>query len=151
MAPPIGGHAGASLEVVRRLMAREVPGVPNIEFNLVDVRDVAAAHLAALTRPEAVGHRHICVSERMSFHEIAAHLASHLGPAGYRIPTRRVPDWIVHCLALFSPTFRLVKTRLGPASHYDISGTRARLDWQPRPMLRSLIDTADSLRAQNIA
>lgn len=150
LGPPIGGHAGASLEVVRRLMAREVPGVPNMGFSLVDVRDVAAAHVIALTHPAAPGHRHICVSERMTFHEIATYLAEHLAPDGYRIPTRRVPDAAVRLLALFSPTFRLVATRLGPATQYDTARARETLGWQPRPMRRSLVDTADSLRAQKI-
>ena len=150
LGPVIGGQASASLEIVRRLMAREVPGVPNIGFSLVDVRDVAAAHVTALIHTDAPGNRFICVAESMTFREIARHLADYLAPQGYKIPTRPVPDWLVHFLALFSPTFKLVATRLGPATAFDTRAARTRLDWQPRSMVQSLFDTADSLGAQNI-
>lgn len=151
LGPVIGGHASASLEIVRRLMAREVPGVPNMGFSLVDVRDIAAAHVTALTHDNAPGSRYICVAESMTFHEIARHLADYLEPKGYKIPTRPVPDWLVRALALFSPTFRLVATRLGPATQFDTGQVRTRLDWQPLSMLQSLQDTADSLIEQKIA
>ena len=40
-------------------------------MNVVDVRDVAQAHLHALTVPEAAGHRHIVSTKSMWFKEIA--------------------------------------------------------------------------------
>ena len=41
--------------------------IPNIKFVLVDVRDVADAHLKAIQNPEAAGHRFALVSESIWF------------------------------------------------------------------------------------
>ena len=145
LGPLIDADTSASHEVVRRLMAREVPGVPNIGFSLVDVRDVADAHISALETPAAPGSRYICVSELISFRDMAKMLHDHLEPRGYKIPQRPVPDWLVRLLANFSPTFKVVASRLGPSSKFNTSLTRTNLNWQPMPMHQSLLETADSL------
>lgn len=44
--------------IVRRLLAREMPALPRIGWNVVDVRDVAALHLFAMTSP-AAGQRYL--------------------------------------------------------------------------------------------
>lgn len=151
LGPVIDADTSASHEIVRRLMAREVPGLPNIGFSLVDVRDVASAHVTALTHPDAPGNRYICVAEAMSFREMARLLQSHLETQGYKIPQRPVPDWLVHFLALFSPTFQLVVTRLGPATKFDTSQVRQHFGWMPMPMAQSITETADSMIAHKIA
>lgn len=150
LGPVIDKDTSASHEIIRRLMAREVPGLPNIGFSLVDVQDVAAAHVIALTHEDAPGNRYICVTESMTFRDIARLLQSHLGTRGYKIPQRPVPDWLVHFLALFSPTFRLVVTRLGPATKFDTTQIRQQFGWSPLPMAQSITATADSLIAQKI-
>ncbi len=48
-----------------------MPLLPKLNMNVVDVRDVAAAHVNALVVPEAVGHRHIVSARPMWFKEIA--------------------------------------------------------------------------------
>ncbi len=32
-----------TIEIIRRLLTREIPAVPNIGWNIVDVRDIAAS------------------------------------------------------------------------------------------------------------
>lgn len=56
---------------VKRMMQGKMPMVPNVTFGCVDVRDVAQAHLKAMTLPEAVDKRFLLVSENKSFKEIA--------------------------------------------------------------------------------
>ena len=41
----------------RRLLQREVPMVPNLCFAMCDVRDVAGAHIKAMTSPKAPGKK----------------------------------------------------------------------------------------------
>lgn len=43
------------LQVVKRLMERAMPVVPKLNFPVVDVRDVATAHIKAMVTPEAAG------------------------------------------------------------------------------------------------
>lgn len=41
--------------VIRRLLTREIPAVPNIGWNVVDLRDIAELHILAMTSPAAAG------------------------------------------------------------------------------------------------
>ena len=59
-------------------------GAPELEFAIVDVRDVAEGHLRAGLIPEAEG-RHILVSETLSLIEMSAVLRSHFGD-GFTVP-----------------------------------------------------------------
>ena len=150
LGPLLDADTSASHEIIRRLLVRDVPGIPNIGFSLVDVRDVASAHVTALTHAAAPGKRYICVAEAMSFRDIAACLKRHVAPKGYEVIQRPAPDWLVHFLALFSPTFKLVVTRLGPATKFGTSRIRDDFDWRPMQMTRSVEETADSLIAHKI-
>ena len=58
--PPLSGAPATSMELIRRLLQREMPGVIDIGFDGVDVRDVALAHIRAMALPEAAGKRFLC-------------------------------------------------------------------------------------------
>jgi len=92
LGPLIDPDGSASIELIRKLVAREVPGCPNLGFTIVDVRDVAAAHLAAMTSPQAAGNRYLCTTEFRWVAEIAQALNQTVGQRGYRVSTRRLPD-----------------------------------------------------------
>jgi nucleoside-diphosphate-sugar epimerase len=49
LGPLLGDGYGGSLELVARLLRGEVSGLANLGFNIVDVRDLAALHLRAMT------------------------------------------------------------------------------------------------------
>lgn len=63
LGPALSADTSSSLEIVRQLMSRALPACPHIGFPIVDVRDVASAHLAAMTRPDAAGKRFICTEK----------------------------------------------------------------------------------------
>lgn len=140
--PPLGGVRNASNELVRVLIERRVPAVPRLLFPLVDVRDVADAHLRALTVPEAAGERFLLAAGEYWYED----LASDLRAAGYAVPTRVVPDWIVRTIGLFHPTVRFGAQGLGWSYRINSDKAREGLGWQPRPVHESLLDTADALR-----
>lgn len=143
--PLIDQNTSASHEVVRRLLSGEVPGIPDIGFSLVDVRDVAAAHVAALTAPEAAGNRYICVTGFMDYYEVAKQLHAHLAGTDFKVPLRRIPSWIVRLMANFNPTLKIVVPRLGQVHQFDTALIRRDLNWQPISLDTALIETVDSL------
>jgi len=55
LGPILNADSGTSGEIVRQLMVRAMPACPRVGFSCVDVRDVAGAHLAAMTTPDAAG------------------------------------------------------------------------------------------------
>lgn len=144
--PLLDPDGSASVEAVRKLMAREVPGCPRLGFSFVDVRDVALAHVAAMTEPAAAGRRYICSSEFFWMVDIARLLAD----AGHKVPTRMLPDWLVRLVGLFDPTIRRVAPQLGYESTFDTSRIRDELQWQPRPLAETILATADSLKSHGV-
>jgi len=119
---PIGRRSGTSLGVVARILAGRDPMLPRVAFPVVDVRDVAAAQLAALERPNSAGARVILAAGTMSFAEMARHLAARFPDR--RIATREAPDLLVRALALFDRSIRAVLPDLGRRP--ELSNARAR-------------------------
>lgn len=145
LGPILDEDYGTSGEAVRKLMRRDLPGCPPIGYAPVDVRDVADAHLSALDVPDAAGQRFILAIEHAWFGEIADILDEHLRERGYRIPTRRLPGFVLRLAALFDKTTRLVVPEIG--LRMDISNERAKrvLGWQPRSLPTMVKDMADSM------
>jgi len=94
---------------------------------------------------EAAGQRFILAIEHAWFGEIADILDEHLRERGYRIPTRRLPGFVLRLAALFDKTTRLVVPEIG--LRMDISNERAKrvLGWQPRSLPTMVQDMADSM------
>lgn len=68
-------------------------GVPRIGFGIIDVRDLAEAHLKAAFLPEAEG-RHIISAHNSDFLKMAQILHDHFGK-DYPIPNKPMPKWLV--------------------------------------------------------
>lgn len=122
MGPPLDAHYGSSIGVIRRLMRGKDPMVPMLDFPVVDVRDVAEAHLRALERPESAGMRILCVAGNMTMPAMAAEL-KRLYPKR-RIATRVAPRFALKLLALFDPQIKAILPSLGHS--HPMSNARAR-------------------------
>lgn len=145
LGPILDDDYGTSGEVVRKLMLRELPGCPDIGWAVVDVRDVAAAHLVAMTTPEAAGQRFCCAIEHASIASIAEILDRNFSKDGYRIPRRAVPGWVMRLAAVFDKTARLALQELG--LRQDVSSARIRevLGWSPRGLEEMVVDMGRSM------
>jgi nucleoside-diphosphate-sugar epimerase len=131
-------------------MRREYPGCPQLGWVPVDVRDVATAHLAAMTTPEAAGKRFCCAIDHAWMQEIAEILNDHFASRGYKIPTRSLPNWLIHVVALFDKTTRLVVGHLGERA--DVSNERIKkvLDWRPRSLEEMVVAMGESMIEQGV-
>jgi dihydroflavonol-4-reductase len=135
----------ASIEVVRQLMAGLLPGCPDLGFGLVDVRDVADLHVRALTAPGIAGERFIASGPFMKLIDIALVLKAKLPEHARKVPTRRLPDWLVRLGALFNPMIRQITGELGNVREVDAGHAHAVLGWRTRPAEQSIVDCALSL------
>lgn len=138
-------HQRTSGELVQQLMGGKLPGVARIQMTGVDVRDVAAAHLAAMITPEAAGQRFLCIGEVFWLREAALILQKHFGVRGYQIRTNVIPGWAVYLAALFIKPARLTLRSLNREATYDTSRIRTVLNWQPRGLEEILVAMAESL------
>jgi dihydroflavonol-4-reductase len=150
LGPQLDREGSVSGTIVRALLAREFPGVPDLGFALVDVRDVAEMHVAAMTLPRASGERFIIAGAHTSMREIAAVLARHYGPRGYNVPTRRLPSFLVKTMALWDETAALTASELG--KRQDVSAAKAQkvLGWKPRSTEEMITAMADSMIAHGV-
>ncbi|MGE0597378.1 MAG: SDR family oxidoreductase [Hyphomonadaceae bacterium] len=144
--PVLGPDYSTSILLVQRLLDGAMPGCPRLAFGAVDVRDVASLHLLAMTRPEAKGERFLALSgEFMKISEIAAALKARLGPAGARIPTKDLPDWMLHLAALGDPAVRQLLPELGKYKNGTGEKAQRVLGWAPISPEDSLVASAESL------
>ncbi len=150
LGPLLGSHYSTSGEIVRKMMTREIPGTARLGFAMVDVRDVASAHLKAMTVPEAAGKRFCCAIEHAWFGDVAEILDRHFGPKGYKIPTRKLPNFMVRLVALFDPTVRTVVGDLGKNWSMDNRQIKEMLDWQPHTFEEMVVDMAQTMIEQGV-
>ena len=144
LGPPLGSDsAGTSVSTIRGMITGSVPGIPPISVPMVDVRDVALAHVAALENPAVNGHRFaVCHPEPIRYLEVAKILRA----AGYtKVPSREIPQGLIRAFAPVNRELRSMKAFIGKSVSADISISTANLQWSPRPIKETLLDTASAL------
>ena len=150
LGPLLNQDQGTSGELIRKLMAREMPACPEIGFAPVDVRDVATAHRLAMERPEAAGNRYICAGDHVWVQDIAKVLAAEFNPRGYRVPTGRLPYWLMWIIAWFDKAVNLALGFVGRKELVSSAKAQRELGWTMRPVRDSIIDTAKTMIEQGI-
>lgn len=115
--PALDDDASISIQMVTGLLDGSTPAMPSNGFAVVDVRDVAALHVAALEKPEAKGQRYLAAAEYMPFRAVADVLAE--AYPQYAISQKDVPDWIIRLMARFGGPVRQIINDIGNEKHYD--------------------------------
>ncbi len=146
--PVLGGVPGTAAETVERLLKRQMPGLPDMIFPGVDVRDAARAHILAMRAPGAAGRRFVCAPFDFALREVAQLLRDELAPAGYRVTTVRLPLWLLRCVGLVDSSLRAVLPHIGLRPRFDHAPAEALLGisaW--RGQREAVLDQAYSLIA----
>lgn len=139
-----------SNQVLADLVRGRYPGLMALTWGLVDVRDVAAAHVRALTAPEAQG-RYICAAETRSMREVADAIRRS-GFAAPKLPQAALDGAVGTGLArLMSYTQSAgvgsyLRTHLGKVPRFDNSKIRRDLGLEFRDVDRSILETLEDLR-----
>ena len=142
--PSLGTEVtGESLTFMRDIIGGKMPMVPNIAMGMVDVRDVARLHVAAMTADGAVGQRFIAATaEPIEM----AYFAQVLRDAGYsKAPARKAPNVAIKLMSVFDRQARGMIPFLGRKAAYDNHATFDILGWQPTPIETSIREMAASI------
>jgi dihydroflavonol-4-reductase len=150
--PPLGSHDNASLDIVKQMLQGKVPACPRLQFGVVDVRDVAALHLAAMTSPSAAGQRYIATTEQTvwlsEFGKILqAGLKADYPQYAKKVPTKELSDWLVKGLANVIPMLRGM-TELGWKKNFSSQKARSELGWSTRSNEETVLSAARALIEQ---
>ena len=142
LGPLQSGDFSTSLEAIKKLLEGSMPGMPNLGFGIVDVRDVADMHVRCLTAPNMAGERFVCSGPFLMMDEVAAILREGLGPQARKVPKLKLPNWLVRIAARFDPVIGQVIGELGKRRESPPNHAREVLGWVPRPVEESILDTA---------
>jgi nucleoside-diphosphate-sugar epimerase len=140
----------SSLRIIAGLLDGSTPALARLGFEVVDVRDVAVAHLLAMTSPAAAGGRFIVSGELLWLQDIAGLLRTHLGSSAARVATELLPDDVVRSLAESMPQLRTVLPLLGRELIHSSARAHQILGWDARPANETIIDSANYLLGSGV-
>jgi dihydroflavonol-4-reductase len=149
LGPPRDDRFGTSLRVVQRMLSGKDPAVPRVGYAVADVRDIAAMHVRALDRPEAIGKRILGASEFLWFADMAKALKEAFPQK--KIATRVAPDLLMRIIGLFDASVATILPELGQRAEVDNRRAREILGMDFIPARRSVVDAARFLVDRGLA
>ncbi len=138
-----------SNQVIADLLNGKYPAIMDLTLGLVDVRDVAEAHVQALASDRAKG-RYICAHDLRTVRQIAGLLKSS-GFDNARLPSlgldTRLGSALIHLAAWLQPSGvrTYLHSHLGRVPRFDNSKIREHLGVTFRDLDRSIVETAEDL------
>ena len=137
---------GTTAGMIKSMLSGQVPGVVDIYSGLVDVRDVAQAHIIAMEKPECNGKRYLLVSEsNVPFLTIAQIVNKEFGPQGYKTGTMKIPKFFAWIYSKFNSDMNMIYPSIGKRVTYINDRMINELGIQPRSTEQSIVDTGYSL------
>lgn len=127
LGPILNEDPGTSGKIIARLLGGSIPAAPRLSFPCVDVRDVAALHVLAMTSQSAAGKRFATSANPLSMMQMARELKTQLPSHAGKLPKFEVPDWAVRVFAIFDADARDNLSELGQVRQVDASNARALL------------------------
>jgi dihydroflavonol-4-reductase len=122
------------------------PGVLSLAWAMVDVRDVALAHVLAIETPTARG-RYLCGAETLTMREMCGALAA----SGRKVPTLNLDHAVGRAILWLaswtqpSGVGTYLRTNLGKTTRFDNSRIRADLGMTFRDVRASITETVPDL------
>jgi dihydroflavonol-4-reductase len=133
------------LGLIGALLDGSAMAIPRLGFEIVDVRDVAAAHLLAMTSTEAEGQRFIVSGEQLWLGDIADILRTHLGDKASSVPSATLTDDEFRSIAKQSPDLVDLLPLLGRELEHSSARAQGVLGWRSRPAAATVVDSARCL------
>ncbi len=130
--PSLGPDLSSGFDLIKTVIDGKMKAIPNMTFNIVDVRDVADLHIRAMTSPGAKGQRFLALAGGiMSLPQIAKLLKDKMPQVAGKVTTKTLPNWAVRITALFNPKAKAISSMLGINRNTSNAKARNILKWQP--------------------
>jgi dihydroflavonol-4-reductase len=132
------------------LLKGAYPGVMNLTWGFVDVRDVADAHVRGMETPSA-GGRYICAGEIIAMRALVELLTKNGWAEGHKLPKLgmdcAVGDFAVRLSSYLQPkgVGSYLRTHVGRVPRYDTGKIRRELGLEFRSAEASVLDTLADL------
>ncbi len=150
--PVLGRKATGSNELITMMLSGHLPGFLDFYMPIVDVRDLAKAHILALEIPNAAGERFIISNEQsLAMKQVGMIIKNQLGEAAKKIPNRTIPSFILKLAAPFHSLARDAAADLGVNRKMSSANARRVLHWTPEYSVeQTIIAAAKSIIEKNI-
>jgi nucleoside-diphosphate-sugar epimerase len=151
MGPIMGTDVSGSNHIIQNMLNGGMPAFPHLYIPIVDVRDVATAHVLALEHADAAGERFLLSNgPALRMDAIGAAMRSHLGAGAAKVPTRVIPNAVVRAGALANPQFRAMVPDLDYSKKTSNEKARTMLGWSPRPAEDAIVAAGESMVARGV-
>ena len=132
--PTLTSDPRSSLQAFLGMLGGHMPLAPRQRFGIADVRDVASAHLAAMTTPEAAGKRYLLLADgpTTSWLGVAHVLRERFGELAAKAPTEEAPGDELPPLVIHNER------------------AKAELGFAPRSAEATIVDTVDDMRERGM-
>lgn len=138
-----GGEGSAT--IVRRLLANETPALPEMSLGIVDVRDVAEAHMRAMVSPNAAGKRYLVSNCTVWYAEIAKILRDNFGPKGFKVASMKAPFPLLWTLSFWDADVEAILPIIGRFQRFNTAAVKRDLGLEFTPLLDTFISMSESM------
>jgi dihydroflavonol-4-reductase len=149
--PSLSPTINTSNQMFIDMLAGTYPGIMNLTWGFVDVRDVALAHVLALETENASG-RYICANTTMPMRELVELLDKHGWGEGRKLPKMGldcgIGDYAVRLSSYLQPkgVGSYLRTHVGRVPRFDHGKIVRELGLEFRPLDRTILDTLEDLQ-----
>ncbi len=143
-------NGGTSLKLILSMFRGGFPRVPKVAYPIIDIRDCASIHVAAMTAENAGGRRVMAAGETLWLADIAKILRKNY-PDADKLPSGDLPNFIVRLGALFDDRIKGVLPDLGIFHEADSAYVATLTQVIPRSAKEAILASANSLIEQGLA
>ncbi len=143
LGPVLEQDFGTSANIVIKALDGSSPALPNIGFDMVDVRSVADLHIRAMENPVAANQRYIGSSGYYKFSEVAAVLRN--AYPNKKVPKITLPDFVVRLFSNFDKTLKPILIDLSAERRVNHSKAVNELGWKPLSIEEAILSCAASV------
>lgn len=149
LGPVLEKDFGTSANLVIKILDGSSPALPDIGFDVVDVRSVADLLIRCMEMPEAANKRFVGAAGFMKFKDIALILKEEY--PGKKIPLKILPNFMVRFFSNFDKSLQPILIDLGVERKADSSKARKLLKWKPLSNREAVISCAKSIMELELA
>lgn len=143
--PVLMSQNNSSQQLITLMLRGRLPGVFNIGFDIVDVRDLVDLEIAAMQRDQAAGQRYLAVADNLKMKAIAQLLKERVPVIAGRVHTNTIPDWLLRLVARLNANVAVFVGLLHRQFRYTSAKAQHDLGWRPRSAETTLIDAANQM------
>ena len=112
--------------IIKKMMTGGYPGIPDVYMSIVDVRDVADAHVIGVTT-SSVNERFLLAEDTYEFVYIGQVLYDEFKPKGYKVVRKKLSYCVAKMASCCVPEVKLIINQWGKNAHVSNEKARTKL------------------------